>query len=192
MSGTLNSVEQEVEVYPIARRLRVRGIQVYGELATRARAGERTAVNLAGIDPAEIHRGMVLSEAGRFVPVTVFDCRIDLLASAKPLKNRAPVHFHLGAAETEAEVRYLDHRLALEPGDSSWARIVLKDPALVFPGDRFIVRKFSPVITIGGGIVADISAHKYSKKEDAAARLGSLTPAKLVIESSWGISERPN
>ena len=102
ISGTL-APEQEVEIYPLGRRLRVRGIQVYGEPANRAQAGERTAVNLAGIDPAEIHRGMVLSETGRFTPVKVLDCRLDLLASAKPLKNRAPVHFHIGAAEIEAQ-----------------------------------------------------------------------------------------
>jgi selenocysteine-specific elongation factor len=188
ISGTLTP-EQEVQVYPICRRLRVRGIQVYGEPATSACAGERTAVNLAGIEAAELHRGMVLSEAGRFAPVTILDCRLDLLGSAKPLKNRGPVHFHIGSAETEANVRYLDNRPALEPGHSTWARITLKEPALVFPDDRFIIRMFSPVITIGGGIVVDISAHKYGRKEDAAARLTALTPERLVIESPWGISE---
>jgi selenocysteine-specific elongation factor len=188
ISGALNA-EQEVELYPPGRRLRVRGVQVYGEAATRAGAGERTAVNLAGIDPAEIHRGMVLSEAGRFAAVRVLDCRLELLGSAKPLKNRAPVHFHAGAAETQGEVRYLDRRLALAPGDSTWVRIVLNEPVLVLPGDRFIIRMFSPVLTIGGGVVADISAHKYRKGEDAAARLSGLTPERLVVESAWGISK---
>jgi selenocysteine-specific elongation factor len=188
VSGTL-TLEQEVEAYPIGRLLRVRGIQVYGEPAARAHAGERTAVNLAGIDPAELHRGMVLSEAGRFAAVTILDCHVGLLRSAKPLKNRAPVHFHIGAAETEAEVRYLDNRPALKPGESTWARITLKERALVFPGDRFIIRMFSPVTTIGGGIVVDICAHKYRRGEDAAARLSALTPERLVIERPWGISE---
>ena len=188
ISGTLTP-EQEVEVYPIGRRLRIRGIQVYGEPATSAHAGERTAVNLAGIDPEGLHRGMVLSEAGRFAPVTILDCRVELLASAKPLKNRAPVHFHLGAAETEAEVSYLDKRPALKPGESTWARVTLKEPVLAFPDDRFIIRMFSPVITIGGGTVADISAHRYRRGEDTAARLRALTPERLVIETHWGISE---
>ena len=150
ISGTLKP-EQEVELYPTGRRLRVRGLQVYGASAERARAGERTAVNLADIEPAEIGRGMVLSEPGRFSPVSALDCRLELLASAKRLKQRAPVHFHFGSAEIEAEVRR---------SDPPWARIVLKEPALVLPGDRFIVRKFSPVVTIGGGVVIDISAHK--------------------------------
>lgn len=188
ISGTLKP-EQEVELYPTGRRLRVRGVQVYGEAAQRALAGERTAVNLAGIEPAEIHRGMVLSEPGRFAPVSRIDCRLDLLASAKPLKNRAPVHFHTGSAEIEASVRWLDHRAALDPGDSAWARIVLKEPTLILPGDRFIIRMFSPVTTIGGGVVGDISGHRYKRGEDAAARLSALTPERLVIEQPWGIAQ---
>ena len=183
ISGALKP-EQEVEVYPIGRRLRVRGLQVYGALTKRAQAGERTAVNLVGIEPGEMHRGMVLSEAGRFAPVAVLDCRLDLSSSAKPLKNGAPVHFHTGAAEIEAQVRYFDRRTALKPGDSTWARIVLKEPALVLPGDRFIIRMFSPVVTIGGGVVADISAHTY-----LAGRLDALRPEHLVTERPWGISE---
>lgn len=188
VSGTVRA-EQEVELYPLGRRLRVRGIQVYGEAAARAQAGERTAVNLAGIDASGIHRGMVLSEAGRFAPAQTLDCRLELLGSARALKNHAPVHFHAGAAEIEAEVRLLDGRAALEPGGSAWVRIVLKEPSLVFPGDRFIIRMFSPVVTIGGGSVADISGHKYRSGEDAAARLSALTPERLVEESRWGLSE---
>jgi selenocysteine-specific elongation factor len=117
----------------------------------------------------------------------VLDCRLDLLASAKPLKNRAPVHFHIGAAEIVGEVRYLDDLAALGPGGTAWARIVLKEPVLAFPGDRFIVRKFSPVTTIGGGVVTDISGHKY-RGEDAAARLAAMSPELLVTESEWGLS----
>jgi len=181
ISGALKP-EQEVEVYPAGRRLRVRGLQVYGDTTKRAQAGERTAVNLTGIEPSEIHRGMVLSEAGRFTPVTILDCRLDLLSSAKPLRNRVPVHFHTGAADIEAQVRFLDRRVVLKPGDSTWARIVLKQPALILPGDRFIIRMFSPVITIGGGVVADISAHKY-----VPGRLDALGPEQLAAEASWGI-----
>ncbi len=191
ISGVLKP-EQEVEVYPIGRRLRVRGLQVYGAPVKRAQAGERTAVNLTGIESAEIRRGMVLSEAGLFAPVAILDCRLDLLSSAKPLKNHAPVHFHTGAAEIEAQVRYFDHRAALKPGDSAWARIVLKEPALVLPGDRFIIRMFSPVVTIGGGVVADISAHAYvAGRLDGLldGRLDTLRPEHLVIEAAWGISE---
>jgi selenocysteine-specific elongation factor len=187
ISGSLKR-EQEVALYPAGRRLRVRGLQVYGEQSDRARAGERTAVNLADIEPSDIRRGMVLSEAGRFAPVILLDCRLDLLATAKPLKHRAPVHFHTGSAEIEAEVRFLDRRTALKPGSSACARIVLAEPALILPGDRFIVRMFSPVVTIGGGVVIDISAHKYRKGEDAGHRLETLRPESLVVEQPWGLS----
>jgi selenocysteine-specific elongation factor len=183
IAGSLHA-DQEVELYPSGRQLRVRGIQVYGEPASHAHAGERTAVNLPGIEASDIHRGMVLSEPGRFASVSTLDCRLELLPSANQLKNRAPVHFHVGTLETLAEVRLLDGRTVLEPGDSAWARIVLREPALVFSGDRFIIRMFSPVITIGGGVVADISG----QRQTTARRLQELTPERLVTESEWGIS----
>jgi len=186
VSGTLRR-EQEVELYPTGRRLRVRGLHVYGEAAERARAGERTAVNLADIEPAEIERGMVLSEAGVFTPVAKFDCRLDLLPSAKPLKTGAPVHLHIGAAGVEAEVRLLDKRARLKPGESAWARIVLREPALVLPGDRFIVRMFSPVVTIGGGVVVDIACRKY-----LAARLTALLEGDTRARAELLVAEQPN
>ena len=184
VSGTLKR-EQEAELYPAGRRLRVRGLQVYGEATDRARAGERTAVNLADIEPGEIERGMVLSEAGIFAPVKMFDCRLEMLASAKPLKNGAPVHLHIGSAEIEAQVRWL-------AGKSPWARIILREPALVLPGDRFIIRMFSPVLTIGGGVVAAIGPHKYRRGDNVAARLNALLEgdiAPLIEEHPNGISE---
>ena len=182
VSGTLTR-EQEVELYPTGRRLRVRGLQVYGEATNKARAGERTAVNLADIEPTEITRGMVLSEAGRFHSVTTFDCRLEMLPSAKPLRNNAPVHLHIGAAEIEAEVRHLA---------KGWARVKLREPALVLPGDRFIIRMFSPVVTIGGGVVADIGKHKYRRGEDVGKRLNALLEGDvelLIGEKPDGLEE---
>jgi selenocysteine-specific elongation factor len=164
ISGTL-ARDQEVELFPDGRRLRVRGIQVYGQPADRARAGERTAVNLAGIEHSELRRGMVLAEPGRFSAVKVLDCDLETLS---PVKSRAPVHFHAGSAEIEAEVRK--------------NRIVLKEPALILPGDRFIIRKFSPVITIGGGSVLDISASKKPRQPD-------FKPETLILERPFGIDE---
>lgn len=191
ISGTLKR-EQEVELYPTGRRLRVRGLQVYGEASDKARAGERTAVNVADIEPGDIQRGMVLSEAGRFQPVKTFDARLDLLSSAKPLKNNAPIHLHIGAAEIEADVRLLDRTAALKPGATTWVRITLREPALVIPGDRFIVRMFSPVVTIGGGIVADISGRKYKRADDIGQRLTTLLNGTPQARAELLISERPN
>ena len=192
ISGSVNR-EQEVELYPAGRKLRVRGVQVYGKPADRATAGQRTALNLADIEPAEITRGMVLSMPGRFHAVRSLDCTLDLLPSAKPLKHRAPVHFHAGTAEIEAEVRLLGGGTVLKPGERAYARIALREPALVLPGDRFIIRMFSPVATNGGGIVLDTGGVRYRNGDSAAERLRVLagadpaaTIALLVRESKYG------
>jgi selenocysteine-specific elongation factor len=198
VTGTLISgavaKEQEVEVYPGGRRLRVRGVEVHGSKTERAAAGQRTAVNLSDIEPAELARGKVLSEPGRFHAVSQVDCRLELVRSAKPLKHRAPVHFHAGTAEIEAEVRWLDGRAALEPGQTAYARMVLREPALLLPGDHFIIRMFSPVVTIGGGVVVDEGAHRYRKDEAAAPRLDMLAGpdagarvSLLVREAEFGL-----
>jgi selenocysteine-specific elongation factor len=193
VSGSV-SKEQEVELYPSGRRLRVRGVQVYGEPATQALAGQRTALNLADIEPADLARGMVLASPGTFRTVTQVDCALDLLPSAKPLKHRAPVHFHAGTAEIEAQVRLLESTAPLQPGQRAWARIVLREPALLLPGDRFIIRMFSPVVTIGGGVVADTGARRYRKTDRIAERLRTLAEAPvaerialLVGESKYGM-----
>jgi selenocysteine-specific elongation factor len=191
ISGTLRR-EQEVELYPTGRRLRIRGIQVYGEAADRARAGERTAVNLPDIEPGEIERGMVLSEAGRFAPVHAFDARLELLPSARPLKNDAPIHLHIGSTEVEAKVRLLDRSATLKPGGSAWVRMALREPALVLPGDRFIVRMFSPVATIGGGAVADISPRKYKRGDDLDGRLSALLTGDDSARAERLLSEQPH
>jgi selenocysteine-specific elongation factor len=193
VSGSVEK-EQEVEVYPAGRRLRVRGVEVHGSKTVRAVAGERTALNLADIEAAELGRGDVLSEPGRFRAVTQVDCRLDLLRSAKPLKHRAPVHFHAGTAEIEAEVRLLGGTALMQPGATAYVRLVLREPALLLPGDRFIIRMFSPVVTIGGGVVADLGERRYRKTDDAAARLDILAGrqiapriALLVKEAAYGM-----
>jgi len=194
-TGTLISgsvaKEQAVELYPRERRLRARGVEVHGAAAERAVAGERTAVNLADIEPAELARGDVLSEPGRFRAVTRVDCRLRMLASAKPLKHRAPVHFHSGTAEIGAEVRLLGGATVLQPGTAAYARLVLKQAALLLPGDRFIIRMFSPVITIGGGEVLDLPTSL--RPTGAAERLALLAAtdapgrvALLVREAEFG------
>ncbi len=110
-TGTLISgsvrLEQEVELLPSGQRVRVRGIQVHGDSVPQAGAGQRTALNLAGVDVSQLARGMFLVESGRFRTTTQIDCAFQLLPSAKPLKHRAPVHFHSGTAEVEAEFRRL-------------------------------------------------------------------------------------
>jgi selenocysteine-specific elongation factor len=193
ISGSVEK-EQEVEVFPSSRRVRVRGAEVHGSQAARATAGQRTALNLAGIEPADLKRGDVLASPGVFRAVNQFDCRLQLLSSAKPLKHRAPVHFHSGTAEIEAEAR-LFGAASIKPGQTAYARIVLRDPALLLPGDRFIIRMFSPVVTIGGGVVIDTAAPRYRKNDNVAARLDALSApdaprriATLAGEARYGIA----
>jgi selenocysteine-specific elongation factor len=160
ISGAIHN-EDELELYPTGQRIRVRGLHSGGAAIARATAGQRTAVNLAGIDLEKIERGMVLAPAGAFDATTRIDARISLLPSAKPLKNRARVHFHHGSAERVAEVILLGGATELKPGESSYAQLRLDAPLLALPGDRFILRRLSPVITIGGGIVLDTKPARH-------------------------------
>ena len=185
------SAEDEVEVYPGGRKLRVRGVQVHGAPANHALAGQRTALNLTSCEPAEVPRGVVLAAPGAYQAAARIDCRVRLLAGAPPLKHRAPVHFHAGTAEVVAEVRLLEGGDKLTPGGEAFARILLRDPLLVVPQDRFILRMFSPVVTIGGGVVLDIDP----PRRGSAGRLRTLehgSPAeKLALvarEEGFGMS----
>ena len=189
VTGTLVSgsvrTEQEVELHPARQRVRVRGIQVHGASVTEASAGQRTALNVAGIEAAELQRGMLLAEAGRFRATTQVDCVFELLPSARPLKHRAPVHFHAGTAEVEAEMRRLRGTDPLAPGSRDYVRFLLNEPLLLLPGDRFIVRMFSPVVTIGGGRVLDIAAPRRA----APDRMRTLETAPLADRITLLVSE---
>ena len=169
VTGTLISgsvrCEQEVELHPGKTKVRIRGLQVHGSAVDLAAAGQRTALNLAGIDAAELRRGMTLAEASRFQDTKQVDAVFDLLPSAKALKHRAPVHFHAGTAEVEAEARLINRSSAMQPGSRSYVRFVLREPLLLLPGDRFIVRMFSPVVTIGGGTALDIAGPRRTSIE---------------------------
>ncbi len=189
VSGTVR-VDQEVELHPARKRVRIRGIQVHGAAVETASAGQRTALNVVGVDASEIARGMVLAEADRFQATSRIDCAFQLLPSAKPLKHRAPVHFHAGAAEVEAEIRRLNGTEPLAPGSREYVRLVLREPLLLLPGDRYIVRKFSPVVTIGGGVVLDIAPPRRAHLDRLRVlETAPLTEriALLARESRYGI-----
>jgi len=168
VTGTLISgsvgADDQIELFPSRQILRVRGVQSGGKSAARATAGQRTAVNLAGIEHAALKRGMTLVAPNRYRTTTRIDVRLQLLRSAPPLKHRARVHFHANTSETIAEVHLYDVR-ELNPGESSLAHLKLADEILLLPGDRFIVRQFSPVTTIGGGAVLDAHSRRPSPKD---------------------------
>ncbi|MGA2148858.1 MAG: selenocysteine-specific translation elongation factor [Bryobacteraceae bacterium] len=192
VSGSIGAGD-EVEAYPLGLRLRVRGVEVHGSKTDRAVAGQRTALNLAKVEASQLHRGVVLSAPGLFQAVSQVDCRLQLLSGAGPLKHRAPVHFHAGTAEIEAEARLLDGAAQLEPGGTAYARLMLREPALLLPGDSFVIRRFSPVVTIGGGVVVDATERRHRRGERARDRLHVLAGANrakrielLVRESPFG------
>lgn len=178
VTGTLISghiaTGDEVELLPEKKLLRVRGIQTGGKTVEHAQAGQRTAVNLSGIEHTAVRRGMVIAAPGRFAKTRRIDVRLELLPGAPTLKHRAKVHFHVGTAETIAEVLLLE-KPELLPGEAAWAQLRLADEVVVVRGDRFIVRQFSPVNTIGGGQVLDPLAKRPTRKDSGRLQfLGTL------------------
>jgi selenocysteine-specific elongation factor len=197
VTGTLISGEisegDELDLLPSRTRVRVRGLQVHGRTMKQATAGQRTAVNLGGIDTASIERGMVLAPVGRLHPVQVLDVHVQVLSSAaRALRSRARVRVHLGAAEVLARVRVLETTGALEPGASGFAQLRLEAPVVALPGDRFIIRSYSPALTTAGGLILDPFAGKYRGKDlvRVRQRLEELkeadgpTPLALFIETA--------
>jgi selenocysteine-specific elongation factor len=171
VSGTVQK-EDELEVYPSGpKSVRVRGVQVHGADTDFAVAGQRTALNLSGATVEELARGMMLGPVGAFRATPRVDVRLTLLPAAKPLKNRARVHLHAHTMEAMAEV-VLGEGKQVAPGGQAWARLRLAEAAALLPGDRFILRQFSPVITVGGGIVLDAAPLRKTKKEIVEAFLG--------------------
>jgi selenocysteine-specific elongation factor len=203
ISGTIRR-DEELEVFPDGERVRVRGVQVHGHDADKAVAGQRTAVNLAGANTAGLARGMMLAPPDTFAATNVIDVKIRLLASApRSLKNQSRVHFHCNTMETVAEI-VLHEKKDIARGAEVLARLKLRAAALLLPGDRFIIRQFSPVITIGGGVVLDPAptSRKFlpdrnleifagtDRAEKILARIArrsfhGITIADLVKESSW-------
>jgi len=168
VTGTLLSgsvaAGDEVELFPTGERLRVRGVQSGGHSVQRATPGQRTAVNLAGIEHTALKRGMVLAAPGKFRKTRRIDVRLEALASARKWKQGTKVHFHAGTAETIAEVFFHGDRELLT-GGSALANLKLQEELLLLPGDRFIVRRFSPVVTIGGGVVLDALARRPMRRD---------------------------
>jgi len=207
IAGTVEK-EAEVEIFPLGRRVRVRGIEVYNAPADRATAGQRTALNLAGVEAKQITRGMVMATPGLFESTARLDCTLSLLPGTRPLRTHAQVHFHCGTAEMLAEVVLLDGK-ELPPGATGFVHLRLAEPGLFVPADRFIVRQFSPVTTIGGGSVLDNQPPKHRlgdpavleslrvlEQGDPEARLellaqqaGEATLAALAARTGWRPAE---
>jgi selenocysteine-specific elongation factor len=173
VTGTLISGQikegDELELLPSSLRVRARGVQVHGQPVTQALPGQRTAVNLGGIDTASIERGMVLAPVGRLQPLQIVDVELDVLKSApRPLRSRMRVRVHIGTAEVLARLLILNESGVLEPGAKGFAQLRLESAITALPDERFIVRSYSPSVTIAGGRVLDPFAHKHRRKDLAA------------------------
>jgi selenocysteine-specific elongation factor len=184
VSGTV-SREQKLELLPERRLVRVRRVEVHGREVAEARAGERVSVNLAGVDLAELRRGQTLAPPDAVPVSTKILARLDLLPGSRPLRNGDRVSLHHFASETRARVRSLAGR-EIAAGTGAPVELRLADPIAAVPGDRFVIRRLSPVETIGGGVVLDPSPAASRGRSDAArrdriARLETGSPADRLL-----------
>ncbi|MBN2318654.1 MAG: selenocysteine-specific translation elongation factor [Acidobacteria bacterium] len=195
VTGTLTSGEirkdEEVELIPGGLTARVRGVQVHGKMTGAAMAGQRTAVNLQGVDLDQVARGMVVTVPKVFRETQILDVHLHLLPSAKPLKNLLKVRFHQGTLEVLARVALLGRDM-LAPGDSTYAQLRLDSPVFCLHGDTFIIRQFSPTITIGGGKVLHPNPSKHRSTDRKipdilmkldSGRLSDKIPVFLATET---------
>ncbi len=151
-SGTV-AVGDAVRLLPLEREARVRSIEVHGQAADRAVPGRRTALALVGVDKSELARGHVAVTGAGWRATTMLDAAVELLPAArKPIASRTRLRVHLGTAEVLARVVQVR---SIGPGERGLARLILETPLVARGGDRFVLRSFSPVTTIGGGVVLD-------------------------------------
>ncbi|HEX7252748.1 MAG TPA: SelB C-terminal domain-containing protein, partial [Thermoanaerobaculia bacterium] len=177
VSGTI-SREQKLEILPRRTLVRVRRLEVHGRETAEARAGERVSANLAGVELPELKRGLVLATPGAFATTSLLTVRLELLESAPTLANGSRLSFHHFSSETQARVRILA-RSELPAGQSGLAQLRLAAPIAAAPGDRFVVRRLSPMETIGGGVVVDPLFPRVSRRtqESLHGALGRLEGA---------------
>jgi selenocysteine-specific elongation factor len=172
MTGRL-AADDRVEVYPRGVQAKIRGLQTHGHSVTEARAGQRTAMNLQGVERAALTRGDVVGPAGALIATLLVDGTLELLEDApRPLKSRDRIRFHTGTSEIMARVLLLD-RAELAPGEQSFARFRLEAPLVALPGDRFVVRSYSPIVTVAGGTLLDIDPPRFKRR--APALIAHLT-----------------
>ncbi len=184
ITGTLNSGRvkpgDSLELLPAGISARVREVQVHGQPAAEARAGQRVALNLSGVAREQVPHGSVVGTPGLFRASERIDVRLKLLnESPRPVKFRDQLHFHLGTARTVARAVLLD-RDELAPGEEAFVQLTFDQPLLAHRGDRFIVRSYSPMITIGGGVVIDSEPQKHRRfRPEVIKRLHDLSSGNL-------------
>jgi selenocysteine-specific elongation factor len=178
-------LDDRVEVYPRDLQAKVRGIQTHGHPVPTAVAGQRAAVNLQGVERTAIERGDVLSLPGLLRPTYMLDATCELLADAPaPLRARQRVRFHIGTSEVMARV-HLVEGAALEPGQSGYVQLRLESPVVALPRDRYVIRTYSPMVTIGGGELLDVAPPKARRSAAWAGHLRTFEAgdAAAIVEA---------
>ena len=183
LSGSVRP-RDTVALQPADRQLRVRGVQTHGREVEVAGVGSRAALNLTDVEVSEVERGDILAEPGYFSSTFMVDAELQILPdSPVSLENRTRVHLHLGPREVLARVILLESE-RLMPGETQVVQFRLESPGVTARGDRFVIRRYSPVVTIGGGIVLDPSPRKHRRlRPDVVAALKGLQtddPARVI------------
>ncbi len=177
LAGSLEQ-DQDLVLQPSGRPAKVRGLQIHGESRASAAAGHRVAVNLAGVDVADVGRGETLTVEEAVTVTRHADVHLELLGSARPLRHGARVRFHQGTRELLGRV-VLPSVAEVEPGTTTVARLHLEAPAALVRGDRFILRAYSPLATIAGGVVLDPQPPRRGARTAAGiARFEALLPGR--------------
>ncbi|WP_109485846.1 selenocysteine-specific translation elongation factor [Occallatibacter savannae] len=193
VTGTLLSGEirvgQSLVLEPGARAVRVRGLQTHGAAEDVAEAGSRTAVNLSGVDVADVSRGQVLVAAGELAATEVIDAEITLLEDAPALRNRARVHLHAFTSEVMASVSLYSAE-PVKPGTKRLARLKLSEPVVLVPGDRFVLRQPLPAGTVGGGRVLDARPLRSAKRAETQKWLEQVAQAATARQLTLRLQRR--
>ena len=175
LSGAI-STEQEVEIIPKAIRTKVRGLQSHNQAVQRVVAGQRTAVNLQGVEKDQLSRGDIIASAGFFSPTRTLDAKLGLLEEApRGLKTGARIRFYNTTQEAIGRITILGAN-DLAPGNEAFVQIRLEQPVVVQHGDRYILRFYSPMETLGGGVVLSphTRRHKQAAMQESLKNLGLL------------------
>ncbi len=161
--GGMVKAGDRIEIYPEGLKSRVRGLQVHKSKADFSGVGKRTALNLQDVRKEDLRRGQVAAAEGSLVPTARLDARLDVLESAdREIKHRERVRLHIGTDEVMARLAILGGQTVM-PGASSPVQLILERPTVALPGDRFVIRSFSPLVTIGGGQVLDANPGKHKR-----------------------------
>ncbi|NOX79641.1 MAG: selenocysteine-specific translation elongation factor [Deltaproteobacteria bacterium] len=162
LSGRV-AVGDDLMFYPGGLTAKIRGLQVHGQNIEIVEAGHRTAINLQGIEKHEINRGDMAATPGSLVSSTLLDTDLHYLKSnSKELKNRAQVRIHVGTREVIGRIVLMESDV-VQPGEEAFVQIILQEPVAVRPGDRYVVRSYSPITTIGGGSILNNAPRKRKR-----------------------------